>query len=351
MIIYFSFCVNTLFPPHSFPSFSFSFLTFLSSGRMQTVAEWQSRLDAIDARFAAISVENKANLDGLRKLPNYHPAILTNLRKSISRQRLRLKHSDVSDAQWKLLSDDYDTINSSIRLIEESINASIMRFQRLEEIRQRAIALEAAAVLDENAATFHPDPVGSIDLRAFAEDKQSVHRSSVQNSTHKAVLELLSRPAPPADQDTLSEITKIFNTSMAVRWSTPDARMAVVTELTDNYFNSTAFSLSYGHVMNYVWAYIRSHAEKDELTQRLAEELSEGRGMCSNGKMARLINVLQGYDDSLAAAAPRELFQQHMSELSSKPAAVRTAAAHALFAEFRIPESEHAAWLEPLLEA
>jgi hypothetical protein len=216
--------------------------------------------------------------------------------------------------------------------------------------QQWALQAEFEEQLNTRPVVFGIDPEGDIDLRAFALDPQSVHRSSVQNATHKAVLELLSRPAPPADQDTLPEIVGIFNTSATLRWPAQNARDITITELTDNYFNMSAFSVPYSSVLDYVWAFICGHAEKNELTQRLAEELYEGQGMCSNGKMARLINILQGYDESLETAAPRELFQQRIAELASKPMSERTAAAHALFAEFRIPEDEHAVWLEPLLE-
>ncbi len=227
-----------------------------------------------------------------------------------------------------------------------------LALQRQAEAEAQQLALQAAfeEQLNTRPVVFGVDPEGDIDLRAFALDPQSVHRSSVQNATHKAVLELLSRPAPPADQDTLPEIVGIFNTSATLRWPAHDARDITITELTDNYFNMSAFSVPYSSVLDYVWAYICGHAEKNELTQRLAEELYEGIGMCSNGKMARLINILQGYDESLETAAPRELFQQRIAELASKPVSERTAAARVLFAEFRIPEAEHAVWLEPLLE-
>jgi len=216
--------------------------------------------------------------------------------------------------------------------------------------QQWELQAEFEEQLNTRPVVFGVDPEGDIDLRAFALDPQSVHRSSVQNATHKAVLELLNRPAPPADQDTLPEIVGIFNTSATLRWPAHDAPDITITELTDNYFNMSAFSVPYSSVLDYVWAYICGHAEKNELTQRLAEELYEGIGMCSNGKMARLINILQGYDESLETAAPRELFQQRIGELASKPVSERAAAARALFAEFRIPEDEHTVWLEPLLE-
>jgi hypothetical protein len=73
--------------------------------------------------------------------------------------------------------------------------------------------------------------------------------------------------------------------------------------------------------------------------------------MCSNGKMARLVNVLQGYDDTLEAEKPKELFQHAIAALMSQPLAQRESAARSLFAEYNIPEAEHGVWLEPLLEA
>jgi len=284
---------------------------------------------------------------------------LLQIRNAPNRRAAESIRRDLNDIQQRLERGEVE-VREEIRNHQRQQNVLEQARQRAreaiaEQLRADAERAERVAQIREDLrlrpVVFRRDPEGGIDLRAFAEDAQSVHRSSVQNATHKAVVELLSRTAPPADQDTLPEIVGIFNTSTTIRWASPDARDTVVTELTDNYFNATAFNIAYGRVVDYIWAYIRGHAEKAELVQRLAEELYEGRGMCANGKMARLINVVQGYDESLATAAPRELFQQRMGELSSKPAAERESAARALFAEFRIPEAEHAAWLEPLLEA
>jgi hypothetical protein len=121
---------------------------------------------------------------------------------------------------------------------------------------------------------------------------------------------------------------------------------------TDEYFSLEAFSVKYGEVVDRVWAFIREHAERVELTVRLAQEISEGVGMCANGKMARLVNVLQGYDETLTAAEPpREAFQSAIAALMSRPLAERESRARELFSEYRIPADEHNVWLEPLLDA
>lgn len=230
-----------------------------------------------------------------------------------------------------------------------------LRMRREEEERLRAEAAARRAAeqaqlqldLRQRPVVFQRDPEGGINLAAFANDAQSVHRSSVQNATHRSVLALLNRPLV-AGQDTLPEILTGFD---GVRWIGEQAHERTVMEITHDYFNTEAFSVMYGEVLDHVWAYIREHAHRADLTLRLAQEAAEGIGMCSNGKMARLVNVLQGYDDTLEAEKPKELFQHAIAALMSQPLAQRESAARTLFAEYNIPEAEHAVWLEPLLEA
>jgi hypothetical protein len=224
-------------------------------------------------------------------------------------------------------------------------------------IRNRIVALEQAAQhaqlqhdLLNNPVVFQRDPEGSINLQAFGRDNQNVHRSSVQNATHRAALALLERPLL-SDQDTLPEILADFNLPGYVRWVNVRSRDLAITELTNDYFTTEAFSLKYGDVLDHVWAYIKPHAFKKDLVLRLAQEVCDGIKMCTNGKMARLINVLQGYDETLEFAKPKELFQSRMALLLDRPLAERGAEARALFAEFDIPEDQHAQWLTPLLEA
>lgn len=253
-----------------------------------------------------------------------------------------------------------------LRTLSDSdpVRALVLARQRAEEEAVRRAAAEAAeaarraafnAQLRREPVVFQRDPEGGINLRAFATDTQNIHRSSVQNSTHKAVMALLARPIV-VDVNVLEEITAAFNDRARVRWYGPgprgaeNTRDAAITELTNDYFNTEAFSVRYGDVVDRVWTFIRGHEHHATLCTRLAQEVYEGRGMCSNGKMARLVNVLQGFDETLETEAPREVFQFRIAALRKRPMAEREAAARDLFREFNIVEAEHDAWLEPLLE-
>jgi len=232
----------------------------------------------------------------------------------------------------------------------------IVERQQAEQLLARvAAAAEAArqaqfaADLRERPVVFQRDPEGSINLRAFATDTQNIHRSSVQESTHKAVLAIVKRPALEG-VEVLSEIVESFNDTRIIKWRDVTNKDRAVMELTHDYFNTMAFDTPYSDVVDRVWAFVRGHANHKDLVRRLAEEVYEGLGMCSNGKMARLINVLQGFDETLETEAPKEVFQFRMAALRKLPMADREAAARALFAEFKIPEEEHEAWLDPLRE-
>jgi len=230
--------------------------------------------------------------------------------------------------------------------------------ERVAREAQREAARQARQVefnrqQREEAVVFRRDPEGGIDLAALARDEQSIHRSSVQNATQKAVDILSARPIP-AEMEALVEITVAFNDNI-VNLCKREKESALL-ELTNDYYNTMAFNKQYGDVLDRVWAYIRVHAERSELVRRLAQEVTGGIKMCVNGKMAHLVNTLYAYDMEITAVMqnekpPREVFQAKFATLLSVPLAERTAAAATIFNEFHIPEDERGEWLNPLLEA
>lgn len=220
---------------------------------------------------------------------------------------------------------------------------------RIVQIQQQEQEQQLQHDLVHNPVVFQRDPEGGINLQAFGQDNQNVHRSSVQNATHRAALALLERPLI-AGQDTLPEILQDFQHPTYVKWVNERSREMAITEITNDYFTTEAFSLKYGDVLDRVWAYIRGHTNKQDLALRLAQEVCEGIKQCTNGKMARLVNVLRGYDESLETAKPKELFHIRISMLRDRPLEERIGAARALFEEFDIPEPEREAWLTPLVE-
>lgn len=237
------------------------------------------------------------------------------------------------------------------RLREEALRAERLRAEyqlrrRAEERRvEEADAFEAQ--MRDDAVVFTRDPEGSIDLRAFATDVESVHRSSVQSATEHSIGMLLDRDVP-LGQDTLAEIGVQFR--YTIPWRNDRELDRALHEIATDFLDTIAFSVRYGDVLDRVWAFIRAHAERKELVVRLGQEVVDGYGTCANGKMARLVNVLRGYDETLILNPPKEAFQEKMARLRVRPVEERGLAAAALFEEYRIAEGERGAWLEALAE-
>jgi len=228
--------------------------------------------------------------------------------------------------------------------------------QRMEEDgaaeRRRREEVEARRVQHEEnlrmrRVDFRRDPENSVDLAQMATDHESVHRTSVQSTTERAIHILLSRSLP-ADQDAYGEILAALSACTAIQWASDGAKQAFLHEFAQDYLDGMAFGIRYGILVDHVWAFIRSHADRAELVIRFAQEVNDGRRSCVNGKMARLINALQGFDDSVTMPPPREVFQTQIERLRSKPVDERGAEARRLFEEYQIPGEEQAPWLEAL---
>ena len=67
--------------------------------------------------------------------------------------------------------------------------------------------------------------------------------------------------------------------------------------------------------------------------------------------MARLVNVLRGFDLTMEdEAPPKQVFYGRIALLKKEPKDKRSAQAQELFTEFNIPVEEHNVWLEPLMD-
>lgn len=187
------------------------------------------------------------------------------------------------------------------------------------------------------------DPAGEINLRAFAQDQENVQREPLQKATQLTLALLVERPLP-SYQYTLQEIKAAF-----LQQYGEDAEEALFEIDVDIRYDTHAFGYSYAIVLDHIWAYIRNHEHKEELIKRLYEEVVSGIGACPNGKMCHIMNVVQGYDDSITMFVSKDAFQSKMASLAKLPIEERLEKAKQAFQEYHIPEEEQEAWLEPLL--
>jgi len=194
---------------------------------------------------------------------------------------------------------------------------------------------------------FRRDPENSIDLLAFSQDEESVHRSSTQSMITESLAIVMEYPLGTGQQ-TLEEIMG------ELVWMETGQEFVLMDMLTQDYqslsiplFHET---VRYSDVMDRVWAYIRGHLFREELVKRLQEELTDSMNVCANGKLARLLNVLQGYDVSLPQSNSMDGFQERMARLREAPQETRIESANTLFEDYRIPDGQRLDWLQAVME-
>jgi hypothetical protein len=93
--------------------------------------------------------------------------------------------------------------------------------------------------------------------------------------------------------------------------------------------------------------------EKDELVTRLWQECEEAVGMCCEGHLARLANVLVGFDETFKPPVPvGEILQQKMAAIAELKVSPKHKLQRAveLMDELKIPVADRAPWLEALEE-
>ena len=109
----------------------------------------------------------------------------------------------------------------------------------------------------------------------------------------------------------------------------------------------------YGKTLDSVWQYIKSSSDKEVLIKTLKIELEDNIGMCAQGNLSRLCNILSGYLDGLVVETKsrNELIGERFAALMNiDDIDERLSAGLNILREFGIRDDEHHAWLVPLTD-
>ena len=191
------------------------------------------------------------------------------------------------------------------------------------------------------------------ELRTIAQDRQNVHTRVVSQQTNRGL-------------DTLLEVQRRINVSMrspewfASRWLQRGYGpwLAVAPTVTDMMHWYTQRSCRenndhlYKRTLDGLFMKIKTLPSEDikaELYKRTFEECFESIGLCCDGHISRLCNVLVGFDDAFTPpVAFGEILQNKMAALFAMdiPTEEKLIQAIAFFNEFAVPEAERTPWLE-----
>jgi hypothetical protein len=199
-----------------------------------------------------------------------------------------------------------------------------------------------AIILRETAANVLP----SAALRAFGSDHENVHTPVATGPTEQALAVIAA--CSPLSVDLWDRLVLTLGLDTEEVWN----------ELEWDVKRCVSFGYTYGPILERIIAKIDSKEEgiQKEIFRRLTEEIVEGFGLCAQGKMTRLANVLRGFDpeiDACVSPVPsREQFQNRIVVITKSmlPVAMQKGLALQLMEECLIPEGEREGWLAALEE-
>jgi hypothetical protein len=216
--------------------------------------------------------------------------------------------------------------------------------------RGRAAAIHAAGVAARAEAEARALANPNENMGAFARDKQNVHTTAaVKQIKHNInVIRGIFVPEeyrwnPKATSKTFKEIVYECDLSPKGNWQFA------------SYYcnNATIYDLEpgiFGIMTDGVWQFIRDSPDKTCLVKILKTELEDNIGMCAQGNLSRICNVLSGY---LEGIGQRESLYEVLGREFSKLFEIaregdRFREGERILRENNVPEAEWETWLDPL---
>jgi hypothetical protein len=183
-------------------------------------------------------------------------------------------------------------------------------------------------------------------LAAFANDRQNVHTTGAVKQTLRVIREILKIEVPVEYRWNMKVISKTISEIIAECYLTPAAAWQMMAKYCSD---DTIYDLEpgiYGKVLDCVWQYIKNSTDKEDLKKILKSEMKDNIGMCAQGNLSRLTNILAGYVECVVV---EESITDKLGRLLPPLMEIddivqRLNAAARIFVENGVPEDQWAAW-------
>ena len=209
-----------------------------------------------------------------------------------------------------------------------------------------AVAVPAAQRLGARAMAV-PNPNV---LARIANDNQNVHTQLVVEQTKKNVAEILKIPVPEIFKWQSKKLSMTYKTIVMFCHLSPKSAWQFSSMYCSD---ATIYDLEpgiFGKVVDGVWQFIRASPDKADLKKILTAELRDNIGMCAQGNLSRVCNVLQGYlegieqKESVNTILGREFAK--LMEIATE--SERLNKGNLILFNNNVPEDQWETWLEPL---
>ena len=231
-----------------------------------------------------------------------------------------------------------DPVAAAQRIAAGGLGGRRAQIQALgEAARQAAEARAAEANPNENMA-------------AFARDRQNVHTTAAVKQVKHNINVIRQIFVPPEYRWNPKKISKTFKEIVYECDLTPKGNWQFASYYCNN---AQIYELEegiFGIMTDGVWQFIRDSEDKACLVKILKTELEDNIGMCAQGILSRICNVLSGYlpgigqSESISTILGREF--PKLMDIQRE--ADRFREGERILRENNVPEAEWEVWLDPL---
>lgn len=188
------------------------------------------------------------------------------------------------------------------------------------------------------------------DLIGFAADRQNIHLAVTVNEVVKKTIEkVIIIPVPAEYRWNMETISKTPGEIIVECKLSITAGKLLVEKYTSDETIYDMISGIYGKTLDSVWQYIKAHSDKEVLIKTLKTELEDNIGMCAQGNLTRLCNVLQGYVTDMPTPPVAEILGDLLPPLMHiKDRKVRREKALQIMRTHNVPDEQQDVWLNEL---
>lgn len=136
-------------------------------------------------------------------------------------------------------------------------------------------------------------------LGKFSADAQNVHTTAAVNNTNTILDKILKIEVPDDYKWNMNTVSKTPGEVISECRLTIKAANTMMSKYTSSANVYNLGSGAYGRVLDCVWQYVRNSKDKADLCAIFKVELEDNIGMCEQGNLSRLANVLSGYLDGV----------------------------------------------------
>ncbi len=194
-------------------------------------------------------------------------------------------------------------------------------------------------------------------LHALARDTQNVHTQEVSEQTNKSTEKLLDFYEKHCAGKRYRAPDWLAAKWLPEKYGSWQNVVRVVEDMQHWYGTRTCRRENdrlYAKCLDALYNMIKRTEDEDtkkELYKRAFEECSESVGMCCEGHISRLCNVMVGFDEDFKPPVPiGELIQNAIAKIAESEKGVidKIAEAVKVFNELNVPEPDRVVWLEAL---